>query len=505
MANEEPENSDQMSVASEEPEASDQMSVASEEPEACDQMSVVSDASEMEPFEDYKPKLEKLLEDLKLPECSIESLQHGYNFQNCVYALTSLTDPSDQYIVRVPGFDGEVNERCSEIDDGVCVLKYLKDKLPVPEIKNFSATPDNSIEKPYTIQTKLAGQSLNHVYSSLDPAERRAMIDQYIDLLAKMESIRLPTAGSLVAPFPLPADAQGAAIPAPSVNVFNEYDPDPIEDPQILADRAGSSIKLLFKSLITKYIATELQSEADGYNAYVLPHWRRMETMLDEMEQEGYFRTTPEPIVMHHWDLEARNIMVAKNTTTTGEWTITGLIDWDEAICLPRPLARKPPAWFWTWSDSDEDTSSEESDCDQYPDRELSEEEAALKAYFDRKVEERLPGYLEDAYRSGRLLRRLWVYIKDGLSKQWTIEPCEQLLAEWESTRRGVSPPPEEELEPQDPPVSENLVSSEQQPRLETCTPERSDDGTFSFSAAVMTGWTKTLAWISMRLQGPPS
>ncbi|KAL8788379.1 MAG: hypothetical protein Q9195_007337 [Heterodermia aff. obscurata] len=476
------------------------MPTSDDVPESLDQMSVVSDESVMEPFEDYKAKIEKLLEDLNFPQCSIESIQHGYEFQNCVYALTSLTDPSERYIVRVPAgapYDLEENARCPEIDDSVCVMNFLRNRLPVAEIKNFSATPDNSLESPYAMQTRLEGQSLNHVYGALDCAEKRSMIDQYIDLIVKMESIRFTTAGSLVAPNSLPKNIESPSnIPAPSTQVFNGHSTNAIEDPSILADRTGFDIKRLFKSLITKYITSELQSIADGYNGFRLPHWRRMETMLDEMEQEGFFLAEPEPVVMHHWDLEARNIMVAKNPS--GEWTVTGVIDWDEAICLPRPLARKPPAWFWTWSDSDEDTSSGESDCDQFPDRELSETEAELKAYFDHKVEEILPGYLEDAYASGRLLRRLWNYIQDGLSRQWTIEPCEQLLAEWETRPRNKNVSSHEELKPHEP-VADDPVQPEpkpEQPQSEESKPERADG---TLSKALKRWWRKALGWFSIR------
>ena len=472
------------------------IAISDEVDQASDQMSVVSYTPEMEPFEEYKPKLEKLLEEIGFPKCSIECIQHGYEFQNCVYALTSLSDPTQQFIFRVPeGSPFEQTDRCPGIEDSVCVLNFLKHRLPVPESKNFSATPDNSLESPYAIQTRLAGQSLNHVYGSLDCAEKRGIMDQYIDLIVKMESIRLTTAGSLGAPNPLPKDIEASSdIPAPSVQLFNGHSTGPIEDPTILGDRAGSDIKRLFKSLIAKYIAAQLQSIADGYNGSRLPIWRKMETMLEEMDEEGFFRPSPEPIVMHHWDLEARNIMVEN---TNGSWKVTGIIDWDDAMSLPRPLARKPPAWFWTWKDSDEDVSSDESDCDEFPDRELTEEDLALKAYFDRRVEEVLPDYLEDAYGSGKLLRRLWVFISDGLSRQWTVPTCEKLLEEWEDRPRDgdVSPPqvPDETMPAE-------LTREQPQPAK-----SESEQSAKSFSEALKRGWKKAVDWVAIRVKVLPS
>ncbi|KAL8861263.1 MAG: hypothetical protein Q9178_002479 [Gyalolechia marmorata] len=63
--------------------------------------------------------------------------------------------------------------------------------------------------------------------------------------------------------------------------------------------------------------------------------------------------------------------------------------------------------------------------------RELSEEGAALEAYFDQRIEIVLP---KNGYGSGRWLRRLWVFIKDGLSSTWfSIDLYEQLLVKWEA------------------------------------------------------------------------
>ncbi|KAL9581342.1 MAG: hypothetical protein Q9203_005931, partial [Teloschistes exilis] len=78
--------------------------------------------------------------------------------------------------------------------------------------------------------------------------------------------------------------------------------------------------------------------------------------MLDDLGTEGVvFRTRNSPIVLHHWDLEPRNLIVSNaktdddnnNNNPHGAWKITGLIDWDDALALPLLLARPPPRWLW--------------------------------------------------------------------------------------------------------------------------------------------------------------
>jgi len=78
---------------------SDNESVASDE----------SGGSVMESFEDYRVKIQQLLKDIGLTDFSIDAIQHGYGYMNCVYALTSLQDPTEQYILRV-AIDGFIRE-----------------------------------------------------------------------------------------------------------------------------------------------------------------------------------------------------------------------------------------------------------------------------------------------------------------------------------------------------------------------------------------------------------
>ena len=401
-----------------------------------------SDCSEMEPFEDYKLKLSQLLSEIGLLNFDIQPIQHGYQFQNCVYALTSPEDSAEQYVIRIPGLPNfrESDGKCSEIENDVSILGYLKDRLPVPLVKAYSATPDNVLEKPYTIQTRLAGESLNHVYGKLNWAEKRDIANQYIDLQVKLESLRFHTAGTFKASTTMPGSANDFLdTSAPSVHAFdgdrddNHFDGDDwmgksLEATRIISDRAGPDLNLLLKSMIDKWIKEELKVEETSYASDLLPLFTKLLAMLEDMKREGFFEDQPLPIVLHHWDLEDRNIMAAQ---IEGVWKITGIIDWDAAIAVPLPLARQPPVWLWNWSDTAEEWSESFYDVDQYKDPVLSEENKTLKAYFDRAVEKALPGYLEDAYGRGRWLRRVWAFVKEGVSSQYMLEFLNQLLEDW--------------------------------------------------------------------------
>lgn len=89
--------------------------------------SVASEILEMEPFLQYLPMIERLLFDIGLLGFSVEALQHGYSFQNCVYALKSSEDDKEQYVLRVPvsPYVRETDEKCVAIENDVTILGFL--------------------------------------------------------------------------------------------------------------------------------------------------------------------------------------------------------------------------------------------------------------------------------------------------------------------------------------------------------------------------------------------
>ncbi|KAI4243831.1 MAG: hypothetical protein L6R42_010618 [Xanthoria sp. 1 TBL-2021] len=161
-----------------------------------------------------------------------------------------------------------------------------------------------------------------------------------------------------------------------------------------------------------------------------------MKEILDTLDIEGAFHQ-PQPIVLHHWDLEPRNVMV---TPTSTGYEITGLIDWDDALALPRTLARRAPDWIW---DFEKEGFTGYLDTDSHPkaDSDLSQDNVALKNHFDQKAKLVLGDqYLQDAYGTGRLLRRIWTLVREGAFSMWYHTLAIELTKEWEERLAELEP-----------------------------------------------------------------
>lgn len=389
-----------------------------------------SDASEMEPFKDYLPKIEQLLGDIGFPSCSVEPLHHGYTFQNNVYGLRSAEDGSGQYILRVPVCSYMVDGKSVAIENDAALLGYLGDKLPVPCVKAYSATADNALNAPFMVQTRLRGQPLDDVYDNLAHEDKLSIVDKFVELLSELESNTFPMAGTFTAPLLLPVstrDFHTTGIPV--ISIFSKGDDEFVKDSQVLQDRTGSDLKSFLVSHIDGWIQKETRDDESTaeWRSFILPLYRQLSTIVDELENEGALKDGPYPVVLHHWDLEPRNIMV---DDSSGSWKISGIIDWDDALALPRPLTRRPPDWIW---EIDGEPGFEGYlNNDHHPNDNISDEGRKLKAHFDAKAADALSNYMEDAYGSGRWLRRIWTFARSGADGTWYIDLMKQLLKDWE-------------------------------------------------------------------------
>ncbi|CAF9941296.1 MAG: hypothetical protein HETSPECPRED_003042 [Heterodermia speciosa] len=404
----------------------DSPQILTSEADESDNESIGSDESLIEPYFQYCFKIERLLESIGLRNFSVKPIQHGYEFQNCVYALQSTADDAEQYILRVPVLPNfEYHEtRCSSIENDAALLGDLEHKLPglAPRVKAFDATKDNPLETPYTVQTRIPGVSLDHVYDELNFEEKCAIVDQFVGLLSRIESIHFRVAGTFSAN-PLRWTKIRSVTSGAVLKLFDEGPEEFVSGPKIAEDREGRDLKLFLSSHIEGWICQQKKEEV----SLSLPLLPRLFGMLETLGREGAFAAKETPVVLNHWDLEPRNIMVEK---VNDAWKICGVIDWDGAMALPRPLARRAPDWIW---DYNREGFTGLLDNDHHPNQALSDESKDLKAYFDAKAAATLEGYLEDAYGKGVWLRTIWTFARRGAENCWYVDLLKKLVDDWDA------------------------------------------------------------------------
>ena len=216
-----------------------------------------------------------------------------------------------------------------------------------------------------------------------------------------------------------------------------------------------------------RQLTQRIAEDGDSYlsqSGEELWSWGKLLAVSNEMGQMGWLNSDLSAGgILHHWDLEARNIMVEYQegsspspspppTTGSGRWKITGIIDWDEALSDPPIFAHKPPMWLWndieafslyfTWVGCDDDAANNKRVFDQWdydidtaPPTALNRDESLIKQAFDAEMEKHVPGYYRHAYEHGKMVRRLAAFSKMNGRGDWEQFRYERFLEEWENER----------------------------------------------------------------------
>ena len=376
-----------------------------------------------------------------------QPFQVGRYYPNQTYSITAIGPPRKEYILRIPSnaryFDA-VNEKLMTEEK---LLRFLKDKLPVPEVVGIDYSGSNALWASFMIQSRIPGVPLNTVYGNMSLKEKRNIAIQVADLITKIEGIQFPDAGELDTDNP---DKYGT----PGIRLFQTDYEWPCHSKNKQRE-TGSDLQALMLSLLQgwkEYTQIKIQRHTPKVEypeelASQLLIYQRLEEMIKDMGQRGYFLDPGSPSVLHYWDLRPGNIIVRKSCSSN-KWRITGLIDWDDIDALPRILTRNPPTWLWESPNPVSETPFQELRRRKLPQPPPypgipSSELSSVKKTFDAKIEKLMRGYCRDAYgNAGYWLRKLWPFIKNRCSSFEEMESrCEDLIEEWEEyvwAREGV-------------------------------------------------------------------
>ena len=353
-------------------------------------------------------------------------------------------------------------------------------KISAPRILAFDATAANAIHSPYTFQEYVEGITLNDAYGTMSLDGKLNVVDDLVALLVQLESVKFTTAGRIgraehstasrdLVPSRLNlldhkrlGEAAGRfEIRGFGVGVGEDKDP----------TRPGRSLHEILVEQLDKWITYETKLLGDRA-AFGTDKFQCLQKVVGEMKAMGFFEAetaveegADQPQnVLYHCDLEPRNILAVSSCESVEagndpKWKISAVLDWDEALCLPPVLARKPPVWLWDFSEDDAETNQSipgdyDGDVDLLPaDRyiessgRLTEADQRIKAHFEESFVHQLSlknpkmnmaVYQEQAYGRGQWLRRLHRFALDGFSDSQDLPRYERFLEEWHQFSSGA-------------------------------------------------------------------
>ena len=250
-------------------------------------------------------------------------------------------------------------------------------------------------------------------------------------LLTQIETMKFTTPGLVVPASPIPD--RGTTTQKVQLAVDNFPAPrNPYMEPSALPARAPSTrstAPMSVKDLLLARLEANVQADReDASRAWLLSNWEVVGHLINALE----LGDAVEECVLHHWDLEARNILVDPETGR-----IVGVLDWDQVQAVPRVLGRRAPVWLWDEGEGWEEGVRDEWDGDaDEVDRRVPGKEGN-RIVYERFLGSVGEGWRGDAEGEGRWVRRVWRAVSEGLWSSVELERLERLLEDWNEKNRG--------------------------------------------------------------------
>ncbi len=290
------------------------------------------------------------------------------------------------YILRMARYD-------SMVETSVAMLRLLEERYPrvsAPRVVFFDTTANNPLGYPYIVETRIPGQNLCRAIDKLTHKQHVQLAREMGQLYQLLQSCTSDLAGEVVeyasdldddadktttgddgAPAKENTAANGDhAAAAPAAAAAGK--------PRLRIAPFGSLVHHRFQKDMDPSRADESalpaslhNKEPPGLGAMDIlcnAHKRRREQvrchealagvpsnaeqsyLLLAMTQwlfvHGSVHADDQAVCLWHADLYPRNIMVNRYAGP-GEPLITGIIDWDDVMFMPRFLTCVPPLWLW--------------------------------------------------------------------------------------------------------------------------------------------------------------
>ncbi|KAF7931139.1 uncharacterized protein EAE97_009348 [Botrytis byssoidea] len=234
-------------------------------------------------------------------------------------------------------------------------------------------------------------------------SKRLEVVKAVAKFIIKLERTALDKPGKLVGTHTVPWTSTFMASSTPRIE-FDSFAPNYTETAPPFEEDLPSS---LFHLMTAHH---DFRTEANA-------NWDMLLVILRQMDERQFFKSSDSTNVLWHWDLQPRHIFVEKSES--GQWEVSGVIDWDDVTSMPLVLTRAPRYWLWFYEECFEYASyfshPWDGDYDAPVDLPHNKDVTIVKEYFDRIMQEADPTYMDDTYGRGHWIRRLIELARFGL------------------------------------------------------------------------------------------
>ncbi|KAI0840737.1 hypothetical protein F5Y06DRAFT_294000 [Hypoxylon sp. FL0890] len=308
---------------------------------------------------------------------------------NAVFSVSMMIADGEpvEYVLRIP-------ELKSTVIRTVAILEYVTKftDLNVPEVIAWDATKNNPLRHSYIILSRIPGKCLQDVWEDLSHDQKLILAKELARLYLQFESATNPVAGAIEVQagdfchgdeltnqvFVEPFGAETMEIPHNPIDRSNDKS-DILPLDRLRHDPPGSSVNDIMLSIFKRRLYhCENRKTPDTFKPP--RYFNPCQKIIEGMVNLGVFEAQDDTICLHHPDLFPRNIMVDFSPNIT----ITGVLDWDDALFVPRFASRVPPRWLWRSELENEYEYGEPLDPkDNAPD---TPENAEIKVVFENAV-----------------------------------------------------------------------------------------------------------------------
>ncbi|KAF9786065.1 protein kinase subdomain-containing protein PKL/CAK/Fmp29 [Thelephora terrestris] len=300
------------------------------------------------------------------------------------------------YPVTVPKFYALASE--------VATMRFLRSSgLPVPEVYDYSPSPDNAAKTEYIFMEFIRGTNLTDVWMELEEPDLASVLRQMVQLESRMMSITFPAGGSLYYTKDLEKVAGRTGIPlnderfcvGPDARLHMWYG----RRSQLDVDRGP------YENAEAALVAAARKEMAylEKFGRPLLPFQRERRESYEYKEQspsdhiknlERYLliasSLVPKDPALHHFrirhpDLQPSNVIVLRSSDTN-QLKIVGLLDWQHASILPPFLFAGIPGRLQNYDDPISQALTPPSLPANFDELDESEKSLAMGLYHRRLV-----------------------------------------------------------------------------------------------------------------------